>query len=307
MNLAVVTGADGFIGSHLLAYLNRLNIPAVGLVMRGSPTLSRISSLPNTTVIECGLNEWEELSSCLPQAEITAFYHLAWAGVSPEDRLSLSKQLPNLELSLNALRLASAAGAQRFILPGSTLEYIYAGKPIDETALPTPQNAYGAVKLAVRYLCEAFAKEHDLPFIYAVSTGVYGAERQDNNVITYTIQKLLRGERPSLTKLEQKWDYIHIDDLVRALYLIGEKGRAGAFYAIGRGDNCPLSQYIHILHQTIDRELPLGIGEVPYPSDILPSSCINLAALQRDTGFVPEIRFEDGIREVIESMKEAQR
>ena len=305
MNFAVVTGADGFIGSHLLSYFDSINLPVIALVIPKSNTLSRISSLKNITIIECDLYDWEKIDLLIPiDAEIT-FYHLAWNGVQPENRMSIEKQLPNVTLSLNAVNLAKKINAKRFITLGSTMEYMYSGKPINETALPTPQNAYGATKLAVRYLCQEMAKEKNLPFIYAVVTGVYGPNRLDNNVITYTIKKLLRKERPSLTKLEQQWDYIHIKDLVQALYLIGEKGKAGAFYAVGHGDNRPLLWYIQTLHSLIDSEVPLGIGDIPYTSDALPSSCIDLSALKNDTGFEPKICFEEGVKELINSLEKA--
>ena len=155
----------------------------------------------------------------------------------------------------------------------------------------------------MRYLAEEYARQAGISFIYVVIAGIYAADRKDNNVIFYTIDKLLRGEKPSLTKLEQLWDYVSIEDVVDALALIGDKGENGAFYAIGHGDNQPLYKYIEIIHKYIDPDIPLGIGDVPYTNDRLPSSCIDLSRLYKDTGFVPKVNFEDGIQRVIETMK----
>lgn len=303
MDQVVITGADGFIGSHFASFLNSVNVPVIALVLPGSEAVSRISSLGNINIVECDLCEWEEIYLPIRPEKNIVFYHFAWAGVSPNCRNSIEKQLINIQLALNAAKLAKKINVQKFITLGSTMEYMYAGKPIDETALPTPQTAYGAVKVAVRYLCQEFAKEEKLPFIYAVVTGVYGADRLDDNVITYTARKLLHKERPSLTKLEQLWDYIHIDDLIQALYLIGKSGQAGAFYAVGHGDNCPLSQYIKTLKNLIDPTLPLGIGDVPYTEQRLPGSCVNLLPLKQDTGFEPRISFEDGAKDLIDSLR----
>ena len=303
MDTVVITGADGFIGSHLSAYLADKKIPIIALIQKNSKTRSRISSLRNVTILEWNRGDQAAITSQIPSGSISAFYHLAWSGVSPESRGSVEEQSVNITLSLEALTLAKQIGARRFITLGSTMEYMYAGKPIDKTAIPTPQNAYGAVKLAVRYLCQEAAKEIGIPFIYAVATGVYGPGRVDNNVITYTIKKLLDKERPSLSKLEQRWDYVHIDDLAEALYLIGEKWKDGAFYGIGHGDDQPLSQYIDILHALIDPTVALGIGDIPYSQKELPSSCVDLHPLKEDTGFVPKIPFEVGVRGVIDALK----
>lgn len=303
MDQVILTGADGFIGSHLVTFLNSIDIPVIALVLPGGKAVSRISSLKNVTIIECDLCRWEEIYIPIKSDINTVFFHLAWAGVSPEFRYSIEKQFINIQIALNAIKLAKKLNVKKFITLGSTLEYIYAGKPIDETALPTPQTAYGATKVAIRYLCQEFAREEDVPFIYVVATGVYGVDRLDDNVITYTVRKLLQKERPSLTKLEQLWDYIHIDDLVEALYLISKEGQSGAFYAVGHGDNCPLLDYIQTIHNLIDSSLPIGIGDVPYTTTQLPNSCVNLLPIMRDTGFKPKICFEKGVKDIIASLE----
>lgn len=301
MEPIIVTGADGFIGTHLLKSLNMMGIPVFALIMRESTTKGRITSLDHVKIIECNFSRLDEVEALLPRRAM-AFYHFAWAGVAPESRSSMELQQQNIALALSATSLAGRLQAQRFILPGSTMEYLYSGKPINRYALPTPENSYGAAKLASRYLCEALAHEMELPFIYTVATGVYGEGRRDNNVISYTINALLRNQCPHLTRLEQCWDYIHINDLVKALCLIGQHGKSGAFYTIGHGDNWPLIQYIREIHAQIDETLPLGIGDIPYRTNRLPSSCVDLTELQTDTGFIPEITFSDGIKGVISNI-----
>ena len=152
-------------------------------------------------------------------------------------------------------------------------------------------------------MCSDYATRNNIDFVYAIVAGIYAADRRDNNVIFYTIDKLLRGEKPMLTRLEQLWDYVYIDDVMDAFFLIGEKGKGGAVYAIGHGDNWALSNYIDIIHRAINPELPLGIGEVPYTSDVMPSSCIDLTDIERDTGFRPKIDFETGISRVIKRIR----
>lgn len=263
----------------------------------------RIRDIPNTTVIQRKLGETETLLRELPEFP-TAFIHLAWDGVSPESRNSVELQVKNIALCIQAVRLAAGLKAQRFILPGSTMEYAYCGREINEKVCPSPQNAYGAAKISARYLCESLCDELDLSYIYAVITGIYAADRMDNNVICYTITELLHGRKPSLTALEQRWDYVYIDDVARAFYLMATKGKPGAFYGVGHGDNWPLANYIYQIRDIIDPSLPLGIGDVPYKNNLLPSSCVDMTSLKKDTGFVPQVPFEAGIRTVIERIRE---
>ena len=272
------------------------------LIMENSPIRHRIEGLENVTIVEGDLGDWETLAESLP-SEPTAFFHLAWAGVSPEGRNSVEVQLPNIELCLNAARLAHKIGAQRFILPGSTTEYPYSDI-INEQALPCPLNAYGAAKVSARFLCQSLCESLGLPYIYMVITGVYSADRVDNNVIYYTIASLLEGKRPAFTALSQLWDYVHIDDVMLAMKLIAQKGKAGAFYVIGHGDNWPLANYIYAIRDAIDPSAPMGVGEVPYKDGKIPSSCVDLTALRQDTGFEPRIPFSEGILGVIEKVRE---
>lgn len=302
MNQVVITGADGFIGSNFIKKLIQDNVEVWAVLYPQSNTKDRIYALKNVHCVETDIAKLSENHSKFPN-EVDAFYHFAWQGVNAQERDDLNVQLVNIDLCLKAIQFASDIHAKKFILPGSTSEYLYYGKPINENAVPSPQNAYGSVKVALRYLADQFARQCNIGFIYTVITGIYAADRRDNNVIFYVIDRLLRGMKPSVTKLEQLWDYINIQDVVEALELIGDKGQPGAFYAVGCGDNQPLRNYIEMIHQLIDPTLPIGIGDIPYNNDILPSSCIDLAKLHEDTGFVPKIKFESGIKDVIDAMK----
>lgn len=303
MESVVITGADGFIGHHLVQYMVAQGYTVYAVVIEESPTRDRLDGMEHVHVVLGGGEDYSKLDDRLPKDPV-AFVHLAWAGVSPKERNSTAVQMSNIELCLNAARLAARIGAERFVLPGSTTEYTDCGAVINERACPSPQNAYGAAKVASRYLCGALCEELKLPYVYVVITGIYAADRTDNNVIFYTISSLLKGEKPSFTALEQLWDYVHIDDVIRALFLIATKGKDKAFYTIGHGDNWPLYNYIHQIRDIINPDLPLGIGEVPYKDGRRPSSCVDLVALREDTGFEPQIPFDEGIREVIRRVAE---
>lgn len=303
MEKVLITGADGFIGQKLVQRMLTEGKQVIGIVYPGNnvyETKGIQSELLNIKCLDLNqvMNHVHELTD-----DIDVMYHFAWIGVRPEQRNDFDVQMINVNMTLECMKLAKAVGIKKVVLPGSTNEYLFYGKPLNRNATPSPINAYGAVKVALRYLCGEYSRKNDIDFVYSIITGIYSADRKDDNVIYYTIDKLLHREKPSLTKLEQLWDYVYIDDVIDALYRIGEKGKKDAVYAIGHGDNWALSNYIRIIHQKIDSSLPLGIGEIPYSTDMLPSSCIDLTDITRDTGFIPRIDFEDGIEKVIKQMK----
>ncbi len=302
MKKALVTGADGFIGQKLVKKLLDEGVEVYGIAYPGSTVYENVK-LPSALHIKyMDLNQSMNHVREFP-GDIDVLYHFAWIGVKPELRDNLDAQMINVYMTIECMKLAIAIGIKKIVFPGSTNEYLYYGKPLNKDALPSPNNSYGAAKIALRYLCGDYASRNGIDFVYTIIAGIYSADRRDSNVIFYTIDKLLHKEKPMLTKLEQLWDYVYIDDVTEALYLVGKKGKNGGVYAIGHGDNWALSNYIRIIHQKIDPSLPLGIGEVPYATDVLPCSCIDLTDIKKDTGFVPRIDFEEGITRVIEKIK----
>lgn len=298
----VVTGASGFVGSHLAKYLSNRGYKVYAITDPKSTTINTIKGYPGIELIPFGLNDYEQIRRYVPRGAL-ALFHFAWAGVAPEYRKSVDIQITNVGISLDAVRLAKELDVKKFIFPGSTFEYSYSGRIINRDTPPTPQDAYGVAKISAKYFTELLCKEWNIQYIYVVISGIYSADRLDNNVITYCIKKLLNRERPSLTKLEQLWDYINISDVVQGLELIIDKGRDKAFYVLGHGDNWPLANYIYSIRDIIDPNLPLGIGDIPYESERIPMSCVDLSELKNDTGFEPKISFQDGIVEMIESIK----
>ena len=68
---------------------------------------------------------------------------------------------------------------------------------------------------------------------------------------------------------------------------------------MGSGQARPLREYFEMLRDAVDPALPLGLGELPYPPNQVMRLEADIAQLTRDTGFVPTISFEVGIREVV--------
>jgi nucleoside-diphosphate-sugar epimerase len=299
MKTAIVTGADGFIGRHLTRSLCQHGYEVYAFTHK--PVL--VAEMINKThYLVCDLHDMDKFQKDVPN-EVDIMFHFAWEGVRPELRNDFSCQLHNIDLTLKCLEFAAAKKVKRVLFPGSTNEYLFCGKPINDDSVPSPKDAYGSVKIALKYLAQQYARQNGFILLYAIIAGIYAEDRRDNNVIFYTINCLLNRQKPSLTKLEQLWDYVYVDDVIRALVMVGERGKADTVYAIGHGDNWPLRNYIEMIRDRIDPSLPLGIGEVAYKEKTLPMSCIDLTNLQRDTGFIPQVSFNEGIDRVITSIK----
>lgn len=308
MERVILTGGTGFIGSWLAEELISHGVEVIVLV-RSLERAKEKQLFENGRVrlIEYYSQQYQDMIS--QKEKVDAFYHLAWEGVSTEMKNESELQLENIRFSMEMLELANTIKAGRFIATGTVAEYAFSENIMDINGRQTPNDMYGAAKTAVHYMLETQARLLKIPFNWAVVPSTFGEGRRDNNIITYTITSLLRREKPSFGYLLQMWDFLHVKEVVRALWLIGEKGVPDKTYGIGSGVFKPLKDYIIQIRDIIDPSLPLGIGDIPSLSDKAFSSCVSIYDITKDTGFVPEITFEEGIRRTIpyyRAMIEAQ-
>ena len=91
----IITGADGFIGSHLTRYFSEHGIDVYAIIIKNSSLRSRIEGLSGVHIFEADLCDGAILVNLLPK-EPLAMFHLAWNGVSPEARNSITVQQSNL-------------------------------------------------------------------------------------------------------------------------------------------------------------------------------------------------------------------
>lgn len=302
MRKVLVIGADGYIGKRLTKHLSQIGIPVVAMVpqnlydnfSKGFPEIT-CSGFDFSTLLE------KDYSVLLK--DVDTIFHLAWAGVNAKDRNNADVQSANFMYNIKVVQLADKYQIKRLVIPGSAAEFSCSGRIIDGTGMSAPSDLYSATKAATRDFCSILCQQYSIELIWTLITSIYGPGRDDNNLISYVIKSLLKGEKPSCTKLEQKWDYVFINDLVNALALIGEKGKAGKIYPIGSGDHRTLREYVEIIRERINPELPIGIGDIPYKSDLIDNQIMDISELQKDTGYIPAFSFENGIKSVIDDYR----
>lgn len=301
MRKVVVTGATGFIGSRLVADLCANGVEVFCLV-REQDELA--PDLP-AKALTCSLADLSPAISMLQEADIDVIYHLAWDGVSSTVKNDYDLQLANISYSLNVCKFAQAIACKHIIMTGSASEYALSAEPVSGKGKPQPVDAYAAVKAAVHLICEQYCRAHSILLDWCLVSSIYGPGRFDANVITYTIESLLRGEKPQFTSLEQMWDYLYIDDLVCALEAVGKRsgGDCGKTYAVGSGDGRPLREFIEIVRDAVDPNAPLGIGERDHRASTLDNLVIDTSALTADTGFRPQVSFEEGIAQTVAAFR----
>jgi len=299
----LLTGATGMIGAAILNECAVREIEAVAVIRRGSNRRNRIPDSKFIKVVECGLEEIENLPS-ISGSGFDAFYHLAWADTDKNGRNDAIKQNRNIEFTLQAVKAAQKTGCGIFVGAGSQAEYGGVSKPISEDFPPEPKTAYGAAKLSAGKLSTELCRQFGIKHIWTRIFSVYGPNDSTATMIMYCIGELLKKEKPLLTKCEQIWDYLYCSDAARALLLAGEKGKDGSVYNIGSGICRPLTEYVKILLDATDPGIEPGVGEIEYGQGQIMHLCADITKIKKDTGFKPAVNFEQGIKETIKWCRE---
>ena len=115
MKSAIVTGATGFIGTHLCKELMQNGIHVTGLARKDSINLSR---LDGTDIIWCGMDEYSAFNG----EKADTFYHLAWDGATGVGRDDEELQVKNIARTVNAMKAAKRVGSKRFVALGTVYE-----------------------------------------------------------------------------------------------------------------------------------------------------------------------------------------
>jgi nucleoside-diphosphate-sugar epimerase len=228
-----------------------------------------------------------------------AFFHLAWVKTTGAGRNDMSAQIRNIQFTMDACQVAKELGCTVFVGAGSQAEYGLVDCVLTANTPCFPQSGYGMAKLCAgqmsRVECERLGIDHVWPRILSV----YGPHDGRDSMVMSVINKLIDGEKPSLTRGEQIWDYLYEGDASEALYRLALYGRGGSVYPLGSGTARPLRKYIESIRDTMGSSLDLGFGEIPYGLNQVMYLRADITDLQRDTGFAPRISFDEGIARTI--------
>jgi nucleoside-diphosphate-sugar epimerase len=297
MNKILVTGGTGFVGARVVRQLVEQG-REVAVLMRASSNSRRIDDLlGQCTVIRGDLAQIEAARAALTHFSPEAVVHLAWDGVKGADRNS-AVQMDNVVASINLYQLTEQIGCRHFVGLGSQAEYGPLSGRISETAATRPTTAYGAAKLATGLVLERTALAAGRPFAWLRLFSSYGPDDDPSWLIPYLIRSLLAGEKPSLTKAEQIWDYMHVNDVAAGVVAALDAGACGLFN-LGSGRARPLRDIISMIRDEIDPSLPLGFGDVPYRPDQVMHLEANITALTSVAPWKPQIDLEDGLTDLV--------
>lgn len=297
---AVVNGPLGTVGQALTKVLLEKGITVYAVCYPGD---RRIAELPEeANVVELDMREITRLPEMI-EGSIDAFFHLAWMGSIGNGRDDALMQTENIRCAVLAAQTAHTMHAQVYVGVGSQAEHGRVSGLVSQDTPCHPVNGYGIAKLCAGQMTRLVCNKLGLRHVWARILSAYGPGDGPLSVMPTIIAKLLNGEVPALTAGEQLWDFCYAGDVGEALYAMAERGHDSTVYPVGSGSVRPLREYFKIVRDAIDPTLQLGIGQLPYPPNQVMHLQADISALTADTGWIPRVSFEDGIRRTIDSFR----
>lgn len=298
----LVTGASGFIGSHLVRALVDRGHDVTAVVRRGRA--DRVPLNGRVSVVAADLRDLGAVEGALQERRCEVVVHLAWEGIRGEARRDPRQLTVNVPATARLLEIGRHATVRHWIGFGSQAEYGDRDGILRESTPTTPVDAYGVAKLVsgvlTRELCDAWGIQWTWLRLFAA----YGPGDVSDWLIPTLIRRLLRGERAALTFGEQRWDLIYVDDLVDAVIGVIDRATAGTFN-LGSGEAPSVREIAETVRDAIDPSLVLGFGDIPIaPGRPARSLLADVSAFMSATGWHPRTNARTGLIRTVEWSRE---
>ena len=213
----LLTGATGFIGSHIAKGLLDQGYLVFALHRTTSSFEKCISFKEKINWINIDTPNWKEQIKAL---NLDQLIHVAWGGIEAAARNNWNIQIRNFALSKEFFDLAIECGIKKIIAFGSQAEYGNYGYPVDETTVPMPNDAYGAIKTLASHYLRNLCENTTIEWYWIRVFSVFGEGENSGWLIPSVISKLLKGEPVQLTSCEQQYNYLYIQDFLSQFFSV---------------------------------------------------------------------------------------
>jgi nucleoside-diphosphate-sugar epimerase len=288
----VVTGAAGFIGSHLLRALQVRGHDAVGwdaFTDYYDPALKEENAegLP-VERIDIAVDD-------LDLAGVDGVFHLAGQpGVRSFGGVFPVYVRQNVLAGQRLFEAAAAAGARVVFASSSSIYGDAASYPTPEDTVPRPLSPYGITKLAAEHLAYAYVREFGLHAVVVRYFTIYGPRQRPDMAFTRMVTALVEGRPFELYgDGKQSRSFTYVDDAVEATIAAMGGGHTGAVYNVGGGVEVSMLQAIEVLERVSGRRLDLQ--HAPRVEGDVARTAADTARIRGELGWEPRTAFEQGL------------
>ena len=304
--VVLVTGAAGFIGSHLAERLLDLGNRVIGLdnfddFYSPATKWHNIHALREKRAFELQQGDIRDialLADIFSRNKIDIVVHLAGRpGVRPSLEQPLLYQEINVGGTINLLEASRTYGVKQFLFASSSSVYgLNSQTPFSEEAkVDYPISPYAASKAAAELFCRTYSYLYDLPTVVLRLFTVYGPRQRPEMAIYHFTRMIEQGQEVTLFGGDTtSRDFTYIDDIVagfEAVLTLRDKGFD--VFNLGAGKSVDLKYVISLIEVSIGKKAT--IREVgPQPGDV-PTTLADISKARSTFGYQPKVDIAEGI------------
>lgn len=303
----IITGGTSFIGLAVTREMLDRGWNVWSVVRPDSVHKDRLPVHEKFRTVELAIESIDRLPDMLSQlgfrpAEAPVFLHMAWGGVGSAGRSDPAVQQINIRSSLETVRAAALTGCRRFLFTGSQAEYGLCRDMTTEEHACAPVSEYGKAKLEFGTQAEDLCRNYDMEYIHTRIFSVYGPGDHPWSLVSSCLSAFQAGNHMELGECTQKWNFLYIDDMVKALTALMECSRPGisGIYNIAGTETRVLREFVEEMYRSCGCKGSYTYGKRPPnaegPASLLP----DIEKICRVTGWKPEVAFHEGIRRMLE-------
>jgi|TARA_B110000008_G_C16917006_1_gene543100 NAD dependent epimerase/dehydratase len=304
----LVTGADGFIGSHLVEMLVEKGHEVTALSQYNSfNNWGWLEDIKCKSKIQVFSGDIRDPHYCMEiTKEIDIIFHLAaliaipYSYVAPESYVDT-----NVKGTLNICQAAKENGVERLIQTSTSEVYGTANYvPINESHPLQPQSPYSASKIAADAMAMSFYNSFDLPVSIARPFNTFGPRQSARAIIPTIISQIAMGfQELKLGDLSPTRDFNYVEDTCRGLIAISETKEAiGETINIGSNFEISMSDTLNIIKDLMHSNIKITEDRErirPEKSEVFRLWCDNSKIIEL-TGYKPKVDIKEGLQKTID-------
>ena len=286
----VITGASGFLGSHLCRRLGE-----GGAEIHAVSRSARTNEGDRTHWWQGDMTDMATVRRILLETKPHVIFHLSGMVTAGADLEFVLPTLHSLLVStVNLLTVAAEIGCSRMVLAASLTE------PIPDQSEATPGSPYAAAKWASSGYGRMFGKLYGLPVVIVRPFMTYGPGQEIRKLIPYVTLSLLREQSPKLSSGKWEADWIYVDDVTSGLLAAAQVPNiAGSTIDLGSGTLVPIRMIVqHLVDLTGSRTAPIFGALTDRPLEQVRVADVTYA--HKTLGWRPSVPLVDGLQRTVD-------
>jgi UDP-glucose 4-epimerase len=287
----LVTGANGFIGSHLSLRLCREGAEVHAVYRSQLP-----ADLGDCHWSQADLADLAEVRRIIGKVRPEVIFHLAsHVKGAPDLEHVLPTFQSNLQSTVNLLTVAAESNCRRIVLTGSLAE------PEAERGEIFPSAPYAAAKWASSGYARMFHALYKLPVVIARVFMVYGPGQKDlTKLIPYVTLSLLQGRTPKISSGHRLVDWIYVSDVVDGFVALAQAPNVdGATVDLGSGVLISIRDIVQQLAAVVDNKATVEFGALP-DRPLEPTRLAKTTETFDRIGWRPQVSLRDGLERTVD-------